>query len=58
MRACGGGYLDGGLMAVPEAVGTIDTHLAAMTYVVEESEPLGVDAELPRPVKAPADMRR
>ncbi|MDL5199296.1 NAD(P)-binding domain-containing protein [Streptomyces sp. ALI-76-A] len=34
---------------------TIDTHLAAMENVIHESEFLGVDAELPRFVKALAD---
>ncbi|MFC9970851.1 NAD(P)-dependent oxidoreductase [Spirillospora sp. NPDC127200] len=39
----------------PADDGTIDTHLAAMTHVVEESESLGVNAELPRLVKALAE---
>lgn len=34
---------------------TIDTHLAAMEHLIQESELLGVDAELPRFVKAAAD---
>jgi 3-hydroxyisobutyrate dehydrogenase-like beta-hydroxyacid dehydrogenase len=34
---------------------TIDTHLAAMEHLVHESESLGVNAELPRLVKALAD---
>ncbi|WP_214417122.1 imine reductase family protein [Sphaerisporangium fuscum] len=34
---------------------TIDTHLAAMEHVIHESESLGVNAELPRFVKALAD---
>jgi 3-hydroxyisobutyrate dehydrogenase-like beta-hydroxyacid dehydrogenase len=39
----------------PADDGTIDTHLAAMAHVVEESEQLGVNAELPRLVKALAE---
>jgi 3-hydroxyisobutyrate dehydrogenase-like beta-hydroxyacid dehydrogenase len=39
----------------PADDGTIDTHLAAMTHVVEESEALGVNAELPRLAKALAE---
>jgi hypothetical protein len=39
----------------PADDGTIDTHLAAMAHVVEESESLGVNAELPRLVKALAE---
>lgn len=35
--------------------GTVGTHLAAMAHVVEESEMLGVNAELPRLVKALAE---
>jgi 3-hydroxyisobutyrate dehydrogenase-like beta-hydroxyacid dehydrogenase len=34
---------------------TIDTHLAAMEHLVHESESLGVNAELPKLVKALAD---
>lgn len=39
----------------PADDGTIDTHLAAMAHVVEESESLGVSAELPRLFKALAE---
>lgn len=39
----------------PADDGTIGTHLAAMAHVVEESEALGVNAELPRLVKALAE---
>ncbi|KUH40708.1 MULTISPECIES: NAD(P)-dependent oxidoreductase [Streptomyces] len=39
----------------PADDGTVDTHLAAMAHVVEESESLGVNAELPRLVKALAE---
>ncbi|MFH8900594.1 NAD(P)-dependent oxidoreductase [Streptomyces coeruleorubidus] len=39
----------------PADDGTIDTHLAAMAHVVEESESLGVNAELPKLVKALAE---
>lgn len=39
----------------PADDGTIDTHLTAMTHVVEESEALGVNTELPRLVKALAE---
>ena len=35
---------------------TIDTHLAAMAHLVHESESLGVNAELPRFIKALADQ--
>ncbi|MFI7615614.1 NAD(P)-dependent oxidoreductase [Nonomuraea terrae] len=41
--------------AYPALDSTIDTHLAAMEHVVAESETLGVDAELPRFVKALAE---
>jgi 3-hydroxyisobutyrate dehydrogenase-like beta-hydroxyacid dehydrogenase len=34
---------------------TIDTHLAAMAHLVDESETLGVNAELPRLIKALTD---
>ncbi|WP_328990096.1 NAD(P)-binding domain-containing protein [Kribbella sp. NBC_01245] len=34
---------------------TIDTHLAAMEHVIDESSALGVNAELPRSLKALAD---
>ncbi|MFD0360003.1 NAD(P)-dependent oxidoreductase [Nocardia sp. GCM10030253] len=34
---------------------TIDTHLASMDHLIEESESLGINAELPRFVKALAD---
>ncbi|WP_431897262.1 NAD(P)-dependent oxidoreductase [Nonomuraea sp. bgisy101] len=39
----------------PALDSTIDTHLAAMEHLVQESESLGVNAELPRFVKALAD---
>jgi 3-hydroxyisobutyrate dehydrogenase-like beta-hydroxyacid dehydrogenase len=39
----------------PADDGTIDTHLTAMAHVVQESESLGVNAELPRLVKALAE---
>ncbi|MCL8016226.1 NAD(P)-dependent oxidoreductase [Streptomyces sp. AS02] len=39
----------------PADDGTIDTHLVAMAHVVEESESLGVNAELPRLLKALAE---
>ncbi|WP_447001884.1 NAD(P)-dependent oxidoreductase [Saccharothrix isguenensis] len=39
----------------PADDGTIDTHLAAMAHVVEESESLGINAELPKLVKALAE---
>ncbi|WP_425608590.1 NAD(P)-dependent oxidoreductase [Streptomyces albipurpureus] len=39
----------------PADDGTIDTHLAAMAHVVEESESLGVNAELPRLLRALAE---
>jgi 3-hydroxyisobutyrate dehydrogenase-like beta-hydroxyacid dehydrogenase len=39
----------------PADDGTLDTHLAAMAHVVEESESLGVNAQLPRLVKALAE---
>lgn len=39
----------------PADDGTIDTHLAAMANVIEESESLGINAELPKLVKALAD---
>ncbi|MFI9771281.1 NAD(P)-dependent oxidoreductase [Streptomyces sp. NPDC052415] len=39
----------------PADDGTIDTHLAAMAHVIQESESLGVNAELPRLVKALAE---
>ncbi|GAB2960792.1 NAD(P)-dependent oxidoreductase [Saccharothrix stipae] len=39
----------------PADDGTIDIHLVAMAHVVEESESLGVNAELPRLVKALAE---
>ncbi|MDH2424351.1 NAD(P)-binding domain-containing protein [Sphaerisporangium sp. TRM90804] len=38
--------------AYPPLDSTIDTHLTAMEHVVQESEALGVSAELPRFVKA------
>jgi hypothetical protein len=34
---------------------TIDTHLAAMAHLVDDSETLGVNAELPRLIKALTD---
>ncbi|MEU0195802.1 NAD(P)-binding domain-containing protein [Streptomyces afghaniensis] len=39
----------------PADDGTLDTHLAAMAHVIEESESLGVNAQLPRLVKALAE---
>ncbi|WP_434452023.1 NAD(P)-dependent oxidoreductase [Lentzea sp. E54] len=39
----------------PADDGTIDTHLAAMTHVVEESESLGINTELTKLVKALAE---
>ncbi len=39
----------------PALDATIDTHLAAMEHVIQESEFLGVNAELPRFVKALTD---
>ncbi|MDQ0746038.1 3-hydroxyisobutyrate dehydrogenase-like beta-hydroxyacid dehydrogenase [Streptomyces africanus] len=39
----------------PADDGTVDTHLAAMAHVVEESESLGVNTQLPRLVKALAE---
>jgi 3-hydroxyisobutyrate dehydrogenase-like beta-hydroxyacid dehydrogenase len=39
----------------PADDGTLDTHLAAMVHVVEESESLGVNARLPKLVKALAE---
>ncbi|MFF3485679.1 NAD(P)-dependent oxidoreductase [Streptomyces sp. NPDC002701] len=39
----------------PADDGTVDTHLAAMAHVVEESESLGVNAELPKLVRALAE---
>jgi 3-hydroxyisobutyrate dehydrogenase-like beta-hydroxyacid dehydrogenase len=39
----------------PALDSTLDTHLAAMEHLVHESESLGVNAELPRFVKALAD---
>ncbi|MEV4382545.1 NAD(P)-binding domain-containing protein [Streptosporangium sp. NPDC049644] len=39
----------------PALDSTIDTHLAAMEHLIHESEFLGVDAELPRFVKALTD---
>lgn len=39
----------------PADDGTINTHLAVMAHVVEESESLGVNAELPRLAKALAE---
>lgn len=42
--------------AYPAHDSTIDTHLAAMGHLVDESELLGVDAELPRFVKALTDQ--
>jgi 3-hydroxyisobutyrate dehydrogenase-like beta-hydroxyacid dehydrogenase len=41
--------------AYPALDATIDTHVAAMEHLVDESETLGVDAELPRFVKALGD---
>lgn len=39
----------------PATDATIDTHVAAMNQLVHESEPLGVNAELPKFFKALAD---
>jgi 3-hydroxyisobutyrate dehydrogenase-like beta-hydroxyacid dehydrogenase len=39
----------------PAVDSTIDTHLAAMRHLVHESESLGINAELPRLVKALTD---
>ncbi|AWS43526.1 NAD(P)-dependent oxidoreductase [Streptosporangium sp. 'caverna'] len=39
----------------PAADSTIDTHLAAMEHLIQESESLGVSTELPRFVKTLAD---
>ncbi|MFE9685174.1 NAD(P)-dependent oxidoreductase [Streptomyces sp. NPDC006285] len=39
----------------PADDGTVDTHLAAMAHVVGESESLGVNAELPKLVRALAE---
>lgn len=42
----------------PADGGTVDTHLTAMTQVVEESEALGLNSELPtRQVRAPGSCR-
>jgi 3-hydroxyisobutyrate dehydrogenase-like beta-hydroxyacid dehydrogenase len=41
--------------AYPADDSTIDTHRAAMAHLVEESESLGVDVELPRLIQALAD---
>lgn len=54
------GWLPGYARQADEGVypaddGTIATHLVAMAHVVEESELLGVNAELPRLVKALAE---
>ncbi|WP_242889654.1 NAD(P)-dependent oxidoreductase [Actinomadura litoris] len=54
------GWLPGYATQVDDGVypaddGTVDTHLAAMAHVVEESESLGVNAEVPRLVKALAE---
>lgn len=45
--------IDGG--KYPALDSTIDTHLAAMARLIHESESVGVNAELPRFVKALAD---
>ncbi|MFG3257076.1 NAD(P)-dependent oxidoreductase [Streptomyces sp. NPDC048172] len=45
--------IDDGAYSEPES--TLDTHLAAMEHVVEESRCLGVSAELPRFLKALAE---
>lgn len=39
----------------PAADSTMDTHLAAMAHLVQESESLGVNADLPRALKALGD---
>ncbi|MEU7829757.1 NAD(P)-binding domain-containing protein [Nonomuraea sp. NPDC049129] len=41
--------------AYPAVDSTIDTHLAAMEHLIHESESLGVNAELPRFIKALTD---
>lgn len=41
--------------AYPADDATIDTHLAAMEHLLQESEALGVNAELPGFIKALAD---
>jgi 3-hydroxyisobutyrate dehydrogenase-like beta-hydroxyacid dehydrogenase len=41
--------------AYPALDATIDTHLASMEHLIEESESLGVNAELPRFIKALTD---
>ncbi|GII96197.1 NAD(P)-dependent oxidoreductase [Sinosporangium siamense] len=41
--------------AYPAYDSTLDTHVAAMNHLIHESEALGVNAELPRFVKALAD---
>lgn len=47
------GQVDDGRYPAPDS--TIDVHLAAMEHLVHESEALGVNAELPRLIKALAD---
>lgn len=42
--------------AYPALDSTLDTHLAAMEHLVHESESLGVNAELPKFIKAMADQ--
>ncbi|PWV82136.1 3-hydroxyisobutyrate dehydrogenase [Prauserella marina] len=54
------GWLPGYARQVDDGVyppddGTVDTHLAAMAHVIEESETLGINTELPRLVKALAE---
>jgi hypothetical protein len=39
----------------PAVDSTIDTHLAAMEHLIQESESLGINAELPRFVKTLSD---
>ncbi|MFD1146448.1 NAD(P)-dependent oxidoreductase [Saccharothrix hoggarensis] len=51
------GWLPGYARQVEEGVypaddGTVDTHLSVMAHVIEESESLGVNADLPRLAKA------
>ncbi|KAB2347001.1 NAD(P)-dependent oxidoreductase [Actinomadura rudentiformis] len=54
------GWLDGYAQQIEEGTypgfdSTLDTHVDAMEHVIHESESLGVNAELPRFVKALAD---
>jgi hypothetical protein len=47
------GQIDNGKYATVDA--TIDTHLASMKHLIEESRSLGVNAELPQLAKTLAD---